>query len=64
MISTGVDLIEIHQKADRMVRIRTLEEALDDFEGPRHGDTVGFLVQVRTHFLQMGLPVRRDGPAR
>ena len=43
-----VDLIEIPQKADRMMRIRTLEEALDDFDAPAGTDTVGFLVQVRT----------------
>ena len=43
-----VDLVQIPAKADRMVRMRTLEDALDDFDG--HGpanETVGYLLQVR-----------------
>src|SRR5262245_19408758 len=52
-----VDLVPIPSRGDRMVRIRTLEEALDDFDRAGSGDTVSYLVQVRTRRSQAA-----DGP--
>ncbi len=43
-----IDLVQIPTKADRMVRMRTLEDALDDFDGQgATHETVGYLIQVR-----------------
>lgn len=38
-----LDLVPIPNRVDRMVRLRTLEEALSDFDG----ETISYLVQVR-----------------
>ncbi len=40
-----IDLVAVPGAGDRMVRVRTLEEAIEDFE--REGDTQGYLVQIR-----------------
>lgn len=42
-----VDLVPIPARGDRMVRMRTLEEALDDFEQSQSGEVINYLVQVR-----------------
>jgi hypothetical protein len=42
-----VDIVAIPQHADRMVRLRTLKEVIEDFDGPGCEDMVGYFVQVR-----------------
>lgn len=42
-----VDLISIPSHGDRMVRVRTLQEALEEFDGTDSGDMVSYVVQVR-----------------
>ncbi len=42
-----VDLIPIPTHGDRMVRFRTLQEALDDFDVNPTENTVGYLIQIR-----------------
>lgn len=42
-----VDLIPIPAKGDKMVKIRTIEEALDEFDSTDQEDTSGYLIQVR-----------------
>jgi tetratricopeptide (TPR) repeat protein len=46
-----IDLIPIPSRGDKMVRIRTLEEVLDDFDrfsdDSGEGDTIGYLIQVK-----------------
>ena len=42
-----VDLVPIPARGDKMVRIRTLEDALEDFDNLSGGETVSYLVQVR-----------------
>lgn len=48
-----VDFLEIPSTTDRMVRIRTLEEALEEFDSDGANSVTGYLVQVR--------PARRVG---
>ncbi len=42
-----VDIIPIPMHSDRMVRLRTLKEVLEDFEGAEAENTMGYFVQVR-----------------
>src|SRR4051812_42686693 len=46
-----IDLIQIPSQGDRMVRLRTLEEALSEFDQTGDG-TIGYLIHVK--------PVRRE----
>ncbi len=48
-----VDLVSIPARGDRMVRIQTLEDALQDFDS---SDTVSYLVHVRAHSAQANEP--------
>jgi tetratricopeptide (TPR) repeat protein len=56
----GYDVVAVPIPAhgDRMVRIRTLEEALDEFDMAEGGETIGYLLQVRAKQAQPG-----SGPA-
>ncbi|MGK5084502.1 tetratricopeptide repeat protein [Bdellovibrionota bacterium FG-1] len=42
-----IDVVAIPQNGDRMVRLRTLEEALDDFHSNNSSETVSYLIQVK-----------------
>ncbi len=42
-----VDLVPIPARVDRMVRIRTLEDTLDEFDRNSEQETMGYLIQVR-----------------
>ncbi|MEK6578625.1 MAG: tetratricopeptide repeat protein, partial [Bdellovibrionota bacterium] len=42
-----VDIVKIPQQQDKMVRVRTIEEILEDFEGDSNENTVGYLVQIK-----------------
>lgn len=42
-----VDLIPIPSRGDRMVRIRTLEDALEGFDQADDGESVGYMIKVR-----------------
>ncbi len=42
-----LDLVAVPGTGDRMIRARTLEEALHEFEGDGSNDSRGYLVQVR-----------------
>ena len=42
-----VDLIPIPVHGDRMVRFRTLQEALEDFDADAGSETISYLIQVR-----------------
>src|SRR5258708_3550594 len=42
-----IDIVPIPMSGDRMVRLRTLEEALDDFSHPESSEAVGYLIQVK-----------------
>ena len=42
-----VDLVQIPNTGDRMVRIQTLEEALQEFDQGGPEDMTGFLIHVR-----------------
>ena len=44
-----VDAIPIPMRGDRMVRLRTLQEALEDFESTDDDQTVGYFVQIKPH---------------
>ena len=42
-----VEIIEMPRHGDRMVRLRTLEDMLDDFERDGDDQSVGYLLRVR-----------------
>jgi tetratricopeptide (TPR) repeat protein len=42
-----VELVRIPKRGDRMVRIRTLEEALEEFDSDSTDGSIGYLVQLR-----------------
>ncbi len=42
-----VDLIQIPQGGDRMVRMQTIRELLEDFDKDQEGQSFGYLVQIR-----------------
>jgi tetratricopeptide (TPR) repeat protein len=42
-----LELVPIPKRGDRMVRIRTVEEALEEFQASATSDTVTYLVQIR-----------------
>ena len=42
-----VEMIPIPHKGDRLIRLQTVEEALDEFDDQQNSDTVSYLVQVK-----------------
>lgn len=51
-----VDLVPIPRQGDRLVRIRTLQEALEDFDGQNCDQVASYLVQVRRKQAQAAEP--------
>lgn len=47
--SHQIDVVRIPQQQDKMVRIRTIEEIIEDFESDATGESVGYLVQIKKH---------------
>jgi tetratricopeptide (TPR) repeat protein len=57
-----VDIVPIPMHGDRMVRMRTLEEALDDFNAAENGESVSYLIQVKAKRpLKNTLPATTKG---
>jgi len=63
-----VDIVPIPKHGDRMVRLQTLQEALEEFENTASAEgTIGYLIQVRparntTHSIQDSSPSSPQGP--
>ncbi|OFZ21465.1 MAG: hypothetical protein A2X94_08125 [Bdellovibrionales bacterium GWB1_55_8] len=57
-----LDIVPIPKQGDRMVRLRTLEEALDDFDrSDDAGEVMGYLVQLKR--AAPGKPEKAQSPA-
>lgn len=53
-----VDAIAVPSRGDRMVRVQTLEEALEDLEHSGLGETTSYLIQVRPKKESLQEPVQ------